>query len=136
MASITETKSFYLLCPIRFYFRGDLIAAWAGAKITGRSSLHSFYASTLNLIAFFKSAMDQRTYKECDEGIGILLVNNFLQLPDFILVHGTERIFLGWLVYAPYPFQKVTPRPIFCRISVCTVETSVNIRAATLMFWS
>ena len=32
--------------------------------------------------------MDQRTYKECDEGIGILLVNNFLQLPDFILVHG------------------------------------------------
>lgn len=35
--------------------------------------------------------MDQRTYKECDEGIGILLVNNFLQLPDFILVHGTEK---------------------------------------------
>ena len=27
MASITEAKSFYLLCPIRFYFRGDLIAA-------------------------------------------------------------------------------------------------------------
>lgn len=35
--------------------------------------------------------MDQRTYKECDEGIGILLVNNFLQLPDFIFVHGTEK---------------------------------------------
>ena len=35
--------------------------------------------------------MNQRTYKECDEGIGILLVNNFLQLPDFILIHGTEK---------------------------------------------
>ncbi|EEU94918.1 hypothetical protein FAEPRAA2165_03515 [Faecalibacterium duncaniae] len=27
LASITEAKSFYLLCPTRFYFRGDLIAA-------------------------------------------------------------------------------------------------------------
>ena len=54
MASITEAKSFFLLCPIRFYFRGDLIAAWAGAKIAERSSLHLFYAITLNLIAFFQ----------------------------------------------------------------------------------
>ena len=56
--------------------------------------------------------------------------------PISYLFTAQKSIFLGWLVYAPYPFQKVTPRPIFCRISVCTVETSVNIRAATLMFWS
>ena len=30
------------------------MAAWAGAKITERSSLHLFYAITLNLIAFFQ----------------------------------------------------------------------------------
>ena len=30
LASITEAKSFYLLYSIRFYFRGDLIAAWNG----------------------------------------------------------------------------------------------------------
>ena len=54
LASITEAKSFFLLCPIRFYFRGDLIAAWAGAKITERSSLHLFYVIALNLIAFFQ----------------------------------------------------------------------------------
>lgn len=78
--------------------------------------------------------MDQRTYKECDEGTGILLVNNFLQLPDFILVHGTEKDLLRVVGVRTVSVQKVTPRPIFCRISVCTVETSVNIRAATLMF--
>ena len=38
----------------RNYLRGFLIAAWAGAKITERSSLHLFYAITLNLIAFFQ----------------------------------------------------------------------------------
>ena len=38
----------------RNYLRGFLIAAWAGAKIAERSSLHSFYAITLNLIAFFQ----------------------------------------------------------------------------------
>ena len=36
------------------YALGFLIAAWAGAKITERSSLHLFYAITLNLIAFFQ----------------------------------------------------------------------------------
>ena len=38
----------------RNHLRGFLIAAWAGAKITERSSLHLFYAITLNLIAFFQ----------------------------------------------------------------------------------
>ncbi|EEU94897.1 hypothetical protein FAEPRAA2165_03520, partial [Faecalibacterium duncaniae] len=44
-------KSFFLLCPIRFYFRGDLIAAWAGAKITER--WESFFSLRVLLNASF-----------------------------------------------------------------------------------
>ena len=48
LASITEAKSFYLLYSIRFYFRGDLIAAWAGAKITGHSDLRWYVVCILS----------------------------------------------------------------------------------------
>lgn len=43
-----------LLRPSHNHLRGFLIAAWAGAKIAERSSLHLLYAITLNLIAFFQ----------------------------------------------------------------------------------
>ena len=56
MASITEAKSFFLLCPIRFYFRGDLIAAWAGAKITERCEYRH--------IAVFNFSVDSKLFHQ------------------------------------------------------------------------
>ena len=56
MAETGAVRLFYwcFFKPLRNHLRGFLIAAWAGAKITERSSLHLFYAITLNLIAFFQ----------------------------------------------------------------------------------
>ena len=54
LASITEAKSFYLLCPTRFYFRGDLIAAWAGAKITEFSFSETSFHFQFSLWLFFR----------------------------------------------------------------------------------
>ncbi len=82
---LQKPRAFFSSLSYQILFPGRLNRSLGGCQnCRAFFALHLFYAITLNLIAFFfKSAMDQRTYKECDEGIGILLVNNFLQLPRF-----------------------------------------------------